>query len=108
MKKTLVLLMASAVLSIGAVQAATTNEGPVTKWLNNTTAKVSKQEQTAYQKTQAKKQAAEKKKAEAKQKQAAKEKKIAAKKAEAQKQQAARKQKVETKKKQWKELFTID
>ena len=93
--------MAAAVLSIGATQAATTSEGPVTRWLNNTTAKVSKQEQTAYQKTQAKKQAAEKKKA-------AREKKIAAKKAEAKKQQAERKQKVETKKKQWKELFTID
>ena len=57
MKKTVVLLMAAAILSMGASQAA---EGPVTKWLNQVTSNVSQKEQSAYQKSLAKKQKAAK------------------------------------------------
>ncbi len=105
MKKFVVLLMAASIISMGAAQA---EDGPITKWLNNTTSNISKKEQTAYQKAQAKKQKAAKKKAEAKKKQIEREKKIAQKKAERQKKQAERKKRVETKKKQWKELFSTD
>lgn len=107
MKKGILALLAAAVLSMGAVQAAE-SAGPVSTWMNNVTGKVSAKEQSAAAKAQAKKKAAAKKQAEAKAKQAQREKAAAAKKAAAQKKQAERKQKVETKKKQWKELFSVD
>ena len=57
MKKGLVILLAATVLSMGTVQAAEAS-GPVSRWLNNITAKVSHNEQTAAQKAQARKQKA--------------------------------------------------
>ena len=107
MKKGLVILLAATVLSIGTVQAAEAT-GPVSRWLNNITAKVSHNEQTAAQKAQAKKQKAAQKRAKERQKQLERQRKAAAKRAEAQKREAERKKRVETKKKQWKELFTIE
>lgn len=53
--------MAATVLSMGTVQAAEAS-GPVSRWLNNITAKVSHNEQNAAQKAQAKKQKAAQKK----------------------------------------------
>lgn len=61
MKKGLVILLAATVLSMGTVQAAEAS-GPVSRWLNNITAKVSHNEQNAAQKAQAKKQKAAQKK----------------------------------------------
>lgn len=107
MKKGLVVLLAATVLSMGTVQAAEAT-GPVSRWLNNITAKVSHNEQTAAQKAQAKKQKAAQKRAKERQKQLERQRKAAAKRAEAQKREAERKKRVETKKKQWKELFTIE
>ncbi|MBS5801778.1 MAG: hypothetical protein KIC80_02010 [Brachyspira sp.] len=107
MKKGLVILLAATVLSMGTVQAAEAT-GPVSRWLNNITAKVSHNEQTAAQKAQAKKQKAAQKRAKERQKQLERQRKAAAKRAEAQKREAERKKRVETKKKQWKELFTIE
>ncbi len=107
MKKGLVILLAATVLSMGTVQAAESS-GPVSRWLNNITAKVSHNEQTAAQKAQARKQKAAQKRAKERQKQLERQRKAAAKKAEAQKKEAERKKRVEAKKKQWKELFTIE
>ncbi|CCY23603.1 unknown [Brachyspira sp. CAG:484] len=107
MKKGLVILLAATVLSMGTVQAAEAS-GPVSRWLNNITAKVSHNEQTAAQKAQARKQKAAQKRAKERQKQLERQRKAAAKKAEAQKKEAERKKRVEAKKKQWKELFTIE
>ena len=107
MKKGLVILLAATVLSMGTVQAAEAS-GPVSRWLNNITAKVSHNEQTAAQKAQAKKQKAAQKRAKERQKQLERQRNAAAKKAEAQKKEAERKKRVEAKKKQWKELFTIE
>lgn len=80
MKKGLVILLAATVLSMGTVQAAEAS-GPVSRWLNNITAKVSHNEQNAAQKAQAKKQKAAQKKAKARQKQLERQKKEAVKKA---------------------------
>ena len=107
MKKGLVILLAATVLSMGTVQAAEAS-GPVSRWLNNITAKVSHNEQTAAQKAQARKQKAAQKRAKERQKQLERQRKATAKKAEAQKKEAERKKRVEAKKKQWKELFTIE
>lgn len=107
MKKGLVILLAATVLSMGTVLAAEAS-GPVSRWLNNITAKVSHNEQTAAQKAQARKQKAAQKRAKERQKQLERQRKAAAKKAEAQKKEAERKKRVEAKKKQWKELFTIE
>lgn len=107
MKKGLVILLAATVLSMGTVQAAEAS-GPVSRWLNNITAKVSHNEQTAAQKAQARKQKAAQKRAKERQKQLERQRKAAAKKAEAQKKEAERKKRVEAKRKQWKELFTIE
>ena len=107
MKKGIIALMALSIMSMSSVYAAE-SQGPVSKWLDNVSSSVSRQEQTAYQKQQAKKQ-----KLAAKQQ--ARQQKIAKKKAEARQREIARqkkaaehRQKAKAKKNAFKELFTFD
>ena len=130
MKKTLVVLMASMIMSVGVAQAATSSSTSVSDWINKTSDSITKAEQDAVKKIEANKeealakkierekvatqQHAEKEKelkakqAELKQKQAQKEKELKAKQEESQKKQAERKKKIETKKQQLKDLFTVE
>ncbi len=95
MKKTLVVLMAAAVISIGSAQAATTTG--VTNWLNKTSAAITNTENTYnQQKAQAKAQKEAQKKAAAERKAAAKQAKQNA------------KNRINEEKTFWKKLFTWD
>lgn len=115
MKKTLVVLMAAAIMSIGAAQAATTSTtstNPISRWLHRTADSITKVEQDTNSRIEADRKAAE----EAKLK---REKELAQRKAEREKAAAERKAAYEAQKKQfndslnqqksfWKKLFTWD
>jgi len=89
MKKTLVVLMAATIMSIGAAQAATSST-PVSDWINSKTSKITKTE----------KEIASTK--------AANEKAAAQKKAAAEKKKKEVKDAVNAEKTFWKKLFTWD
>ena len=51
MKKTLVVLMASMIMSVGVAQAATNSSTPVSNWVNKTSSSITKAEQDAVRKS---------------------------------------------------------
>ena len=115
MKKPLITLIAMAVLSAGAVQAAQTNT--VSSKLNSLSEKVEKAETNAYNKAEANKKAFEARQKERQkaldEQKAALEKKqkenqaaLDKAKSDAKARQEARQKTYETKKKQWKDLLT--
>jgi len=101
MKKTLVALLAAAVISIGAAQAATTSATPVSDWLSNVTSKITRTEQDTAAKIQAKEQKAAARRA-------AREKAAAEKRAAAEAKRNEIKNNIEAEKTFWKKLFTWD
>ena len=107
MKKKLAVLLAVTVMSMSSVYAAEA-QGPISRWLDNLTGKVAKQEQSAYQKQQAKQQKLAEKKKKREQKLAKKKAKARQKQLERQKKAQEQQKKVEKKRNLLKELFTFD
>ncbi len=101
MKKTLVALMAAAVISIGAAQAATTSATPVSDWLNKTTSKITKTEQETAAKIKAREQKAE-------QRRIAREQALAKRQAAAEARRKEIESNIEAEKTFWRKLFTWD
>ena len=99
MKKTLILLIAGIVLSIGTANATVTSS--ITNWLDRTSNNISSAEQKTAESIEAKKKEAAAKKA-------AREKAAAERKAAAKAQKEAIKNEVQTQKSFWKKLFTWD
>ncbi len=111
MKKSLVVLMAAMIMSMGAANAATSST-PISDWLNSVTSKITRTEQNTASQIEARKQEAEARKAEQKrlvaERKAERERLAAQRKAEA---AAAKKQlnaAVNEQKTFWKKLFTWD
>ncbi len=105
MKKSLIALLAFAVLSMTSVYAAEP-QGPISRWLDRQTSSVAKKEQQRNAKIAAKKKARQEKIAKQKAKAQARQKKAQQKKAERLKKQRERQKKIDNKKKNLRELLS--